>query len=806
MIIGKFSSTLSMFLRLTNPIVNDWMARIYAFVPIISIFDCAVECVTDFNCQLYAVEDGMCLLGNGIVFNSSMPVAKNPSEGIFVATGFANEAGPMELLNVTSSFWMDHIYYFSTCDLKDRCELWCFLERSPCQYVVFNGSICFMGSTERESLLVKNISTVPQQNVWLTKKGIENTDYKLTFEGNINTTKYASFVFKSYSAEDFLQSCEFFCAFQMDPVCHFFFRNGDICYFGNMDKTLPSIMNSTIRETITLYIQSLLPYLKTLFKPRLTSDWASQMYKKILLTYPSPQNDNECLLRCHFDDGPCHSFVVQENDCYLGDPFVNSSLFVGTRETVIMEKNPQLHVNHGGSKGNGDEKTSSIFQGYHGQCGHSLLDLPYPLRAMGYAYGEDSIFVCGGISDVGGGEQDKCYQWRFKVFPRAWIPLPAMMNNQMMFPMFYHQGKLYAAGGRSSGSTIRNMRVLNLESDSWTNGAAYLESGFYAHCGILHQDRIYSFGGSRNALLYSKAVQIYDITTDSWASSSFDLPQGLRQMACGLVPGDGDWIPDLFLLAGGEIGPGEYSNKVYSIDPTSNGEVVEMLQLSMSVSRFGSQNCFAVFHENVVFLAIGYGNGTHKTDTVLKWDRWVPSLNPYSTKLPGLEQPGNAMIPLRNLPVCTDQSLLWKSIVNQVKPARFPVEGWNENFEDSQHTMYSQFQLIEQNSCEGKYHFRLIYPELGTYNEWYQTNDPSNASHMSVTGFEGLALGMPIGFHGLLYNNIDALAMGDSNATHPQWFSVGRIKMDTVSGEFPGPQNTFVSKVQLFIKNDCATT
>ncbi|TRY68316.1 hypothetical protein TCAL_08073 [Tigriopus californicus] len=588
------SSILSVFLHLIDPIVNHWMARVYASIPTTSMFDCNVECATDFNCQLYVKEGSLCHLGNGTFFNSSIQIKEIPTEGVYVDTGFTIEAGPMVFLNDSSSTWMHHIYYSSICDLRERCELWCFLERSPCQFMVYTGSICYLGSTEQESQMVNNSSMAPTQKVWLTKKGIENTNYEIAFERNIYSTNYAPFIIKSYNADDFLQSCDFFCAFQTEPACHFFFLTGGICYLGNMDGTHPSIENSASLETIHIHLpvsnasllefysipmhhhtwrirmhtqiitnstigacalrclimdlqkecslfvydesicylgatshyeyaqtiddifnvyiaKSLALYLQRYFKSRLTSDWASQMYKKVVLYYPTPQNADECLLRCHFDDGPCHSFVVHENECYLGDPFVNSSLFFGTENALIMEKNTQLYLSHGGSKGDGDEKTSSIFEGCNGQCNHSLLDLPYPLRAMGYAYGEDSIFVCGGTSDVNGGEQDKCYQWRFKVFPRAWIPLPAMMNNQMMFPMLYHQGKLYAAGGRSSGSTIGNMRFLDLNSTSWTNGGAYEYTGFYAHCGILYQDRIYTFGGSRNSLLFSSAVQGYDI-------------------------------------------------------------------------------------------------------------------------------------------------------------------------------------------------------------------------------------------------------------------------------------------------------
>ncbi|TRY68999.1 hypothetical protein TCAL_08067 [Tigriopus californicus] len=382
-----------------------------------------------------------------------------------------------------------------------------------------------------------------------------------------------------------------------------------------------------------------------------------------------------------------------------------------------------------------------------------------------------------------------------------------MIDNLVMFPMFYHDGTLYTVGGLSSGSNvIPNLRMLNLESSSWTNGAAYSDSGFYAHCGILHHNRIFTFGGSRNVITYSKSVQIYDITSDSWLESSFSLPQGLRQMACSLVPGNGDWIPDLFLLAGGETGQNEYSNSVYSIDPTSNGEVKELLLLSMTVSRFGSQNSFAVFHENVVFLATGYGNGMHMNNTVFLWNRWDSNFNQYNSLINGREQPGNAMIPLRHIPVCGDkgQSQMWKIILNHEIPTRFSIGGWNENVENAQS---SRFERLDEYRCEGgRYHFRLVYPELGTYNEWYQTNDPSNPEHIAVSGYLGVALGLPIGFNGLVYNNKDALMMGDSNTTHPQWFSVGRIKMDSSHGKFPGPPNCFVSKLQLFVRNDCATT
>lgn len=63
----------------------------------------------------------------------------------------------------------------------------------------------------------------------------------------------------------------------------------------------------------------------------------------------------------------------------------------------------KLHVIHGGRDINNDRKMASIFTGFSGICKETLPDLPLPLSSMGYAYGDDSIFICGGTS--GGAKQ-----------------------------------------------------------------------------------------------------------------------------------------------------------------------------------------------------------------------------------------------------------------------------------------------------------------------------------------------------------------------------------------------------------------
>lgn len=64
---------------------------------------------------------------------------------------------------------------------------------------------------------------------------------------------YAPFVFKSRGVEGFQKSCKFFCAFQTQPLCHFFIESDLTCYLGNLDHSAPSVSNSTDPKVIQMY-------------------------------------------------------------------------------------------------------------------------------------------------------------------------------------------------------------------------------------------------------------------------------------------------------------------------------------------------------------------------------------------------------------------------------------------------------------------------------------------------------------------------------------------------------------------------
>eukprot|EP00095_Tigriopus_kingsejongensis_P007512 maker-scaffold103_size370364-snap-gene-1.23 protein:Tk07512 transcript:maker-scaffold103_size370364-snap-gene-1.23-mRNA-1 annotation:"tamm-horsfall protein" len=75
----------------------------------------------------------------------------------------------------------------------------------------------------------------------------------------------------------------------------------------------------------------------------------------------------------------------------------------------------------------------------------------------------------------------------------------------------------------------------------------------------------------------------------------------------------------------------------------------------------------------------------------------------------------------------------WVQLVVQTNGYHFlpsQLSGYG-NTEDVFFSDFSQFDSLR--SCDGNYHFRLVWPDLGYFNEWLQTNDITKNG--PVTGY-----------------------------------------------------------------------
>lgn len=80
-------SVLNSFLHLVDPIVHHWNLAIYSQVPKGSLLDCAMECESDLECQLFIFETGICQMGNGTTYDKSIPSTSNNLGGVYVNLG-----------------------------------------------------------------------------------------------------------------------------------------------------------------------------------------------------------------------------------------------------------------------------------------------------------------------------------------------------------------------------------------------------------------------------------------------------------------------------------------------------------------------------------------------------------------------------------------------------------------------------------------------------------------------------------------------------------------------------------------------
>ncbi|TRY70260.1 hypothetical protein TCAL_16391, partial [Tigriopus californicus] len=173
---------------------------------------------------------------------------------------------------------------------------------------------------------------------------------------------------------------------------------------------------------------------------------------------------------------------------------------------------------------------------------------------------------------------------------------------------------------------------------------------------------------------------------------------------------------------------------------------------------------------------------------------------------------GLAEIPLHTRWTCLSMGSEWIRIVEQTSGNFFlpnQITGYST-------PLYSNLENLNnyKSSCLGHYHFRLVWPGLGYFNEWLQDNDMIQPS--PVAGFKKIALKYPNHFGGLFYVNIGGLSSGDPDDTlakgdtRPGGGSYGVGRFSGTSGNLlPGPvgrdgsTSIDVEHLILFIKDDC---
>ena len=129
------------------------------------------------------------------------------------------------------------------------------------------------------------------------------------------------------------------------------------------------------------------------------------------------------------------------------------------------------------------------------------------------------------------------------------------------------------------------------------------------------------------------------------------------------------------------------------------------------------------------------------------------------------------------------------------------------NPEDQGASLFSRLDQLEQFRGEGgKFHFKIVYPELGGSNEWLQTSNPTKAN--TIEGFEPISLDYKVNgqygpWGGLgLCTGKDYALISDTPRTGYWFMCIGCKSSFRNNNTIPGPRVDFkdaVTRVELYV-------
>ena len=126
-------------------------------------------------------------------------------------------------------------------------------------------------------------------------------------------------------------------------------------------------------------------------------------------------------------------------------------------------------------------------------------------------------------------------------------------------------------------------------------------------------------------------------------------------------------------------------------------------------------------------------------------------------------------------------------------------------------------QLETYRSAEGKFHFKLCYPEIivdgKSCNEWYQTSNP--ATDTTITGFQAVSLAFNLDSYNHPWAGLGRSPAGsgftqslidDAPSQTSWWTALGATTYHGSEDKMPGPQPYTVKRVALYVQDSTTTT
>ncbi|MCP3959345.1 MAG: DUF4082 domain-containing protein [bacterium] len=199
--------------------------------------------------------------------------------------------------------------------------------------------------------------------------------------------------------------------------------------------------------------------------------------------------------------------------------------------------------------------------------------------------------------------------------------------------------------------------------------------------------------------------------------------------------------------------------------------------------------------------SVGHGN----------WFYSIGSNTPHQGKIPGpdtttvtkveLYACGNPL-PAAEAPVAVECNEGWQMVFRHDSTGGFftgnEAESINAGEDPANVAKFSRLSELESlRGADGKFHFKLAYPEVGTQvNEWKQSSDPVTTQE-SVQGYEAVDISWTGQYWGGLAKSSNPSTFIDGSVGHGHWwYSIGSVT--PFGGKVPGPADITVTKIELY--------
>ncbi|TRY70091.1 hypothetical protein TCAL_05199, partial [Tigriopus californicus] len=726
------------------------------------------------------------------------------------------------------------------------CGLNCYLDpNGRCSFYFISSRVCYLGDVLNAEATIPPPKISPSANIII----FINADYTRTT--NVSARSYTQVVMPYKTAHHrlihhwggfpTLEDCATAChaGFKrssrdaLDMKCQFFFYNATSlnCYVGNLEfkSEGPPSDNDGI---ITLFIQtavlkevsngedfSHVPY---------NQSWNSYIYREAVA---SGASSLQCGALCIFDTGPCNIAITNRANgaCYLGDWYINSTEFDQiTFDGLVSHRKPQLGVILGGlDQSHKQVDTIDVINEFRTSCENPAIPtLPVPLygHAGFYSESDNEIVVCGGHQNTS--NPNFCFKSKLDSDIPSWSLISSRMEHVSRFQLVPAESGFFSIGGARSTGPISNIYRTSQIGKKWVTDRI-LPEPTQGHCSVVHAGQIWIIGGKSTDGAMLKRTTIHDPLTYSLRTpgTTGNLNLARYLPLCGLIK-DPETNHNWILVIGGID---EVSNT-----PTSSIEYFDIQEdhewriLTTHVPLYES-NVTLPFRgassggmikfgpsRYLLFLGQTFDHGVSANNLAM-WNRDIGQFNPVvSTSMQSGRNLGAVVqIPLHTRWTCLPMGNEWVKMVEQNTDHFFqPLQ--LTGYPNTQETIISNLDTLDQyKSCNGFYHLRLVWPELGYFNEWRQKSNFIDAG--PVLDYQAIAVRYPNFFKGLIHVNGNSKPDGHPDHTYFKGdtrssgqYAVGRYSNEPY-GRIPGPVGNrgsgdipiSVDKIILYVKKDC---